>query len=289
MTFSSNQPQDPIELPKQDSPTRDQSISISQQSFAYFLVAAVFAIAGFIVGAVTFSARGGAADDIRAAAAQGAREAVRAEMAELNTALESLKGSIAANPRAGTGGAAAAAPTLAPATNIEISNSPALGNPDAPITIVEFSDFQCPFCSRFHSQAYQQIKSQYGDKVRFVFKHFPLDSLHPAASFSANASECANEQGKFWEYHDQLFINQADLSRAAILRYAQAVNIADMDQFTACVDSGKYDTKVQADLLEGEGLGINGTPTFFINGQPIIGAQPFRVFQAQIDALLAAN
>lgn len=154
------------------------------------------------------------------------------------------------------------------------------GERDASVVIVEYSDFQCPFCSRAQPTI-QQIESTYGDDVAIVYRHFPL-SFHPEAQKSAEASECAAEQGKFWEMHDKLFENQEILSIPNYKTWATEIGI-DTAKFNDCLDSGKYAAKIQEDFNEGQQLGVRGTPGFFINGKPLSGAQPFAAFQSQID------
>ena len=168
---------------------------------------------------------------------------------------------------------------------VSVDDDPSWGPEDAPVTIVEFSDFQCPFCSRFFSQTYPQIKQEYEGQVRFVYRDFPLTSLHENAQKAAEASECANEQGKFWDYHDMLFNNQAALDVASLKGYASQLGL-DSTAFDQCLDSGKYTEEVQKDYQEGVSYGVTGTPAFFINGVSLIGAQPYANFKAAIDAAL---
>tara|TARA_Y100000310_G_scaffold345306_1_gene463579 strand:- start:5891 stop:6784 length:894 start_codon:yes stop_codon:yes gene_type:complete len=166
-------------------------------------------------------------------------------------------------------------------------DDPMIGDPDALVTIVEFSDFQCPYCARFYSQTYLALKEDYIDtgKANLVFRDFPL-SFHPEAEPSAIAAECANEQGEFWAFHDLIFENQDYLSSSAYLSWAEDLGL-DMDQFEDCVNSQKYKSEVAKDYSDGGRLGITGTPGFFINGQLVTGAQPYSVFASAIDALLA--
>jgi protein-disulfide isomerase len=188
--------------------------------------------------------------------------------------------------------AAAAAPAQAAAgapAKVEVSadDDPARGPKDAPVTMIEFADFQCPYCGRFHAQTLPLILKEYGDKVRIVYRDFPLSSIHPYAEKAAEAGECAHEQGKFWEYHDVLYLNQTALDRASLGRYAQNAGL-DTAKFDSCLDSGKYASEVASDLRDGTAAGVQGTPAFFVNGQPISGAQPYNVFKSAIDAALAA-
>jgi protein-disulfide isomerase len=274
-------PQEPIRLPQPDTPIQEDTVAVSQASIYYFLVGAIFFIAGFIVAWVVFSTTQSpiAAADLRSAASDGARTAVRAEM-------QSLQATVVAIAASGGGGIA---PTAAPPSpvSIDLGTSPAWGPEDAPVTIVEFSDFQCSFCARFYAQTYPLIREEYGDRVRFVFKHYPISGLHPDAEPAAMASECANEQGLFWEYHDLLFENQRDLSGSALLRYAEQAGVPDMAQFSECVASQRFASTVMADLLAGDRLGVTGTPTFFINGLPLVGAHPYQTFRLRIEQALA--
>ncbi len=166
-----------------------------------------------------------------------------------------------------------------------VDDDPALGPEDAPVTIIEFSDYQCPFCSRAEPTI-KQILEEYGDKVRFVYRDFPLDQLHPFARKASEASHCAEEQGKFWEYHDALYENQAGINAAGLEQFAKDIGL-DMDAFKTCLDSGKYANEVQKDLDDGQEYGVSGTPAFFVNGFSISGAQPFAVFKDIIDKELA--
>ena len=197
-------------------------------------------------------------------------------------------GAIAAAGDSGTVGAPAAAVAVAyKASDYYDDKDPMIGDPEAPITIVEFSDFQCPFCSRFYTQTYLTLKENYVDtgKVNIVFRDFPL-SFHPEAEPAALAAECANEQGEFWAFHDLIFENQESISASMYLQWADDLGL-DVDQFTSCVQSQKYKSEVAKDYSDGGRLGVTGTPGFFINGQLVTGAQPYSVFASAIDAMLA--
>jgi len=193
-----------------------------------------------------------------------------------------------------TGGNAGTADIKGVKVDVSIDDDPMLGNPKAKITLVEFSDFQCPFCRSFWSGAFQQIKKEYIDtgKVRFVYRDFPL-SFHPAALPAAQAAQCAHDQGKFWEMHDKLFEEQArqgtgtvQFSETDIKQWASQIPGLDMNKWTVCVSSGKYISEIDKDTKEGTSYGVSGTPTVFINGKPVVGAQPFSAFKAEIDTLL---
>jgi protein-disulfide isomerase len=166
------------------------------------------------------------------------------------------------------------------------ANGPAKGSPSAPIELIEFSDFQCPFCLRADPTV-QQVLKTYGDRIHFVYRHYPLPN-HPNARPAAEAAACANEQGKFWPYHDRLFANPTKLSAADLKQHAADLGL-NAAQFNACVDSHKFKSEVDADVRDGEQAGVNGTPAFFINGRTISGAQPYDVFKKIIDEELAAK
>ncbi len=156
---------------------------------------------------------------------------------------------------------------------------------NAPITLVEFSDFECPFCAR-HYPTLKKILNDYQGKVRLVYKHFPL-SFHPNGQKAAEASECADEQGKFWEYHDKLFENLAasGYSLSNFKQWAKDLGL-NSGKFDECLESGKYTQKVQADFQEGSQKGVTGTPATFINGQMISGALPYESFKQAVDSIL---
>jgi len=158
------------------------------------------------------------------------------------------------------------------------------GPAGAPIELIEFSDFQCPYCQRANPTV-DQVLQTYGDRIHFVYRHFPL-SNHPNARPAAEASQCAAEQGKFWQYHDKLFANPSRLGEADLKQQAAEVGL-DASKFNACVDSHKYRAQIDSDLKAGEEVGVNGTPAFFINGRMLSGAQPFSEFKRLIDEELA--
>lgn len=167
-----------------------------------------------------------------------------------------------------------------------------LGDAKAKVTMFEFADFRCPFCERYFTQTFENIKKDYIDtgKVRFVFKHYAF--LGQESVWIAEAAECASEQGKFWEFHDWIYQNQApesDLayySKANIVKYAGKVSGVDTNRFASCFNSGKYSQRVADDFNLGDSSGVSGTPTFFINGNKLVGAQPYPVFKEAIDSAL---
>jgi len=169
---------------------------------------------------------------------------------------------------------------------IEIGDDAVLGEANAPVTIIEFSDYECPFCGRHYSQTYEQIKKDYVDtgKVKIVFKDFPL-SFHENAQKAAEAAECSGEQGKYYEMHDKLFENQDALSVSNLKAYAKELALNTND-FNQCLDSGEMASEVQEDFKQGQEAGVRGTPASFVNGKFISGAQPYSVFKAAIEAEL---
>ena len=192
-------------------------------------------------------------------------------------------------------------PTNQPSIPLKISadNDPIIGNPDAPITIIEFSDFQCPFCARFHIQTLPTIMEEYIEKgtVKLVFRDFPIQSIHPNAVPASVAAECANEQGKFKQMHDILFEKQNEWSNLETVyaielfnQYSEQINL-EQEQFSSCLSTAKYVKEIQNDLDDGRTYGVTGTPGFFIGNQQIgfvelKGAQPFESFKNVIDRQL---
>jgi len=178
------------------------------------------------------------------------------------------------------------------------NDAPTLGNKNAKVTVIEFGDFQCPFCKQFYQQTFSQIKSAYIDsgKIQYIFRHFPLTQLHVNAQISAEAAECANLQGKFWDYHNLLYTDgQADgtgLDKASLEKYADTLGLNNgtfgfgKNKFNQCLESNATLATVNADQAEGSKDGVSGTPSFFINGKIIVGAQPYATFQQAIDAAL---
>jgi protein-disulfide isomerase len=176
-----------------------------------------------------------------------------------------------------------------PIHRVEVSTqgAPFKGPPNAPVTIVEFSDFHCPFCRRV-LPTLTQIESKYGHKIRLMFRDFPIESLHPGATKAHEAARCANEQGKFWAYHDRLFDTPPKSTPEIFKELARRTDL-DVVAFESCFESGKYQEAIKKDVEDGTRLGVTGTPAFFINGRLITGAQPFESFARIIDDELARN
>jgi len=176
------------------------------------------------------------------------------------------------------------APPPGPVKDVTVGGAPVKGPKGAPVTIVEYSDFQCPFCSRA-VEVIKQLEGSYKDKFRIAYKHQPLQQLHPNAQLAAEAAVAAQEQGKFWEYHDKLFANQRALDRDSLEKYAQEVGL-DMNRFKAALDSHKFKDAVANDSAEGFKVGADATPTFFVNGRMVQGAD-YNQIKAIMDDELA--
>jgi len=171
-----------------------------------------------------------------------------------------------------------------PHFNVTSAGHPSTGGKNAPVTIVEFSDFQCPFC-RGAENSIKAVRDKYGDKIRLIYMDFPL-GMHPHAMEAARAGRCAAEQDKFWQFHDAMFADQSKLAAADLKATAQKLGL-DIKQFNACFDQAKPDTGIRQDMAQGQSLGVTGTPTFFINGRELVGAQPAPKFNEMIDEELA--
>jgi len=215
---------------------------------------------------------------------------LKADIADLKSQLGQV---IRLIQRPGLGGPAA----LPGPARASLADAPALGRQDAPVTLVEFSDYQCPFCGRFFSATLSTLKRDYIDtgKVRLVFRDFPLDRIHPQARKAAEAAHCAGDQGKYWQMHDRLFQNQNALTPPQLSEHARALGL-DGAAFENCLTSAKQAERVQKGLEDGLAAGVQGTPGFVVartksgdtvEGTLVRGAQPFEVFRHLIDQLLA--
>ena len=258
---TSVEPVIPIVEEEQMMPDADETITFKRSHFYSVLVVLAFAV-GILVGYVAWG-RGSTA-----------------------TAAVPAQAAAAQQPS----GQVAEAPTAQPQFtryDIPTEGYPSLGPDDAPITIVEFSDFQCPFCRRFHDETYQALLDAYPNQIRFVYRNLPLTSIHPAAMPTAIASLCANDQGAYWDFHEKLFSSET-LDEPTFIQYAADLNL-NVDEFTACLSSGKHDDFIQKDMDFSLNLGVQSTPTFFVNGLAIVGAQPLSSFQQLIDKELAGE
>lgn len=184
------------------------------------------------------------------------------------------------------------APSTAPQkVNVSTGHFPILGNKDAKVTIVEFADFRCPYCEQFFTSVEPQIMKDYVNtgKAKFAFRQYAF--LGPASTVAANAAECANEQGKFWAMHDYFYKNQPAETDTSMYTTDNLTQIAgtlgmDTDKFNSCLSNNTYNDNVSKDMTEGQQAGVSGTPTIFINGTPIVGAEPYSVFKTAIDQAL---
>jgi protein-disulfide isomerase len=189
-------------------------------------------------------------------------------------------------------------PTTDNPVTVKLDGGITRGNKDAKVTLVEFTDYQCPFCSRHFRDTLPQIDKEYvkTGKVRYILREFPLESIHPMALKAAEAANCSGQQGKYWEMHDRLFTNQNALSTDQLPIHAGAIGL-DVTKFKNCLDSGTYTAKIRSDLSEAQKLGVNGTPTFFVGfSDPtsaeikavkmIVGAQNYGAFKSVLDSLL---
>ena len=194
---------------------------------------------------------------------------------------------------------AQAAPLAGAVSKVKVGDGPSLGKSDAAVTLVEFSDYQCPFCGRFFNQTFAALKTQYIDtgNLRYVFRDFPLDQIHPQARKAAEAAHCAGEQRKYWEMHDTLFKNQRALKVDDLKGYARELGL-DVNAFGGCLDGGKHAITVGQHHAAGSDLGVTGTPAFFvgkaspdgtIEATSIKGAQPVVAFRQAIDRLLEGH
>jgi thioredoxin family protein len=259
----------PIDDP---APQKDRSPRVTQWIvLAAFLIGVVFGAFGFAAYSIFKSST---TADLREAARNGFMDAV----ATLNAG--------------GSPTSADSSESTAPVTtSFNLRDANRLGDKNAKVTLIEFADFQCPYCERWYQQVESQIIQQYVQtgKVTFVYKHVAF--LGQESDWAAQAAECAADQNKFWEYHDYLWKqqsgeNQGAFTKDKLIGFAQQLEL-DMGKFTTCVQNDQTLARVQADTLEGQQASVSGTPTFFINGQRIVGSQPYSTFQTAIDKALA--
>ena len=171
--------------------------------------------------------------------------------------------------------------------NVSTEGDPSIGPEDAPVTIVEFSDYQCPYCQSWYLQTFDRLMANYPDQIRFVYRDLPLPG-HPESLPAAEAANCAGEQGAYWKFHNALFSGKYTLGRAAYEQYAAALEL-DRTAFTTCLDDPRTQDEVKADAADAARLRLTGTPSFVINGRILIGALPFEDFKTIIDEELAAK
>ena len=171
---------------------------------------------------------------------------------------------------------------------VPVDDDPFLGPEDAAITIIEFGDYQCPLCKKWHDEVLDKLLANYPGQVRFVYRDFPLISIHPGAAPSAEAADCAGEQGSYWPFYQALFSMKYDLTTEAYKQYAAELEL-DTQAFAECLADRRYESEVMGDYNYAVNLGVPATPTFFINGIPVVGAQSYEVFKQLIDKELAGE
>ncbi len=234
---------------------------ISRVVFNYVVIAVVFLALGIAIGVVGYD------------------RLVKHDQTIID---QSVAKAIAAMP---TAVVAAGTPDPNARQTVSIVGQPSIGPDDAPVVIVEFGDFHCTYCKRFQDTTITPLLQKYGDKVKFVYRDFPI--LGPDSLSAALAAACAQDQNAFWPFHDDLFADPTNLTRDAFVQYATALKL-NVDQFTKCFDNQQHNNDVLTDYNDGQTLGVGGTPTFFINGKILVGAQPIDVFSQKIDAELAS-
>ncbi|MFN8531207.1 MAG: thioredoxin domain-containing protein [Anaerolineae bacterium] len=255
-------------------PRSNENVIVVQRTLInYVVIAAVFLFVGVILGMIGYERLSGTQnEDLIRRVVNQALEASRSETQQMITAA------------LGSGGGDTVAGLDSTQVYTVSTEGPSLGPADAPVTIVAYEDFRCGYCKRFTDQTLPQILANYPTQVRFVHHDFPI--LGQSSLDSALASECANEQGHFWDFHNRFYGAQDQLTRDAFIAYATELEL-DVQAFTACYDNQLYVQSVQADLVAGNSLGIQGTPTFFVNGRPLVGAQPYEMFASYIDQAIA--
>ncbi|MAS35411.1 MAG: hypothetical protein CL610_15480 [Anaerolineaceae bacterium] len=248
-----------VTLPEQaQQAVPDGVIVIRRTTFNYIFIAAVFLVVGMVIGAY------------------GAFKVERANRSWLSDALrEALEG------QAGTIVSGQQAEQTDPDARVEVSvdDDPAHGPADAPVVMIEFSDFNCPYCGRFARETLPLLRENYEGRIRFVYRDYPI--LGDSSLQAAVAAECADDQGAFWGFHDLLFENQGGFNQEMFIGFAEQLEL-NVEQFTACQNDAITRDEVIADYTEAERLRVGGTPTFFINGRRVVGAQPYAVFQDAI-------
>lgn len=242
----------------------DPVIVLSKRSYNIFISSAVFFIIGIAVGVIGYSS-------YVETNAQLIQRAVDTAVAQQEDRLTEILENIPTQPSG-------------PTAKQFIDDDPYVGNEDAPIVIVEFSDFNCQYCKRFYDETLHAILEAYEGDIQFVYRDFAI--LGPSSIDSAVAAECANEQDAFWEYHDLLFENQGAFSQGELIGYAEQLEL-DTETFSSCLEDPEFINEVRRDSAAAQQIGARGTPAFLINGQFVSGAQPFDAFAAIIDQELA--
>lgn len=231
--------------------TTSSKESVPRTTFNYVVIAATFLIVGIVIGGLTFGSSDGGVDE------QTLRRAINQAVA-----------------------AAGGDGTSLVDMDLMADDDPFIGSEDAPVTIVEFSAYACPYCARHFEDTLEPLLENYGDYIRYVYRDFPVinPQVSQPAAFAAN---CANEQGRFWDYHEMLFSNQERLGNTFFLQAATELDL-DMDAFTECIDDNRYVGEVEGDYVDGILNNISGTPAFYINGQFLSGALPYEAFERAV-------
>ncbi len=269
----------------------EDDVVISRVAFNYVVIAIACLVIGAVVGILGYDrVSRGNQDQTDALINRAVSTAVASIPMQVGTGNTSTESMVQAVGTAVAAQATAMVPTPLPTLDpnirydVSVADNPFLGPEDAPVTIIEFADFRCGFCKRFNDNTMQQILDTYGDNVRLVFRDYPI--LGPESQVAALAGECADDQSQFWPFHDMVYANQQFMSRSQYITYAEQLEL-DVERFTICLDEQEHLEENTNDYLAGVALGISGTPTFYINGKIIIGAQDFSAFAAVIDAELA--
>ena len=261
------------------------------------VVNVVYPLRRAVLAAIGLALVVGSASAQSAADSQNELAELKADLARIKADLEVVKGQLGQLLRLmGRRQAAGGAPAPAGPVQVSVADAPVLGRPDAPVTIVEFSDYQCPFCQRFFATTLPVIKRDYIDtgKVRYVFRDFPIDQIHPLARKAAEAAHCAGDQGRYWEMQDTLYASQNALAPAQLGEHARKLEL-DGAAFDECVSSGRHAARVSKGNSDGAAAGVTGTPGFVVarttpgdtvEGVTILGAQRVEVFRQLIDNLL---
>lgn len=242
----------------------DPAIVISRNAYHIIVSSIVFFIVGIVVGVVSYSKYVATNEEL-------IQRAVNVAMVEQEEKFTELLENIPSQP-------------TQPTAKQFVDDDPSIGNEEASVVTVEFSDFNCQYCKLFHDETLQQLLEAYEGKIQFVYRDFAI--LGPSSIDAAVAAECANEQGSFWEYHDILFENQGAFSNDDLIGYAKQLEL-DTDAFSVCLEDPEFINEVRRDSAAAQQIGARGTPAFLINGQFVSGAQPFEGFAAIIDQELA--
>ncbi len=257
-----------VDVPDDSADYDDEVFVISRVAINYAVIAVTFLLVGVAIGAVIFRATTPPISE--------------AKLADL------VQNAVAAAFNAQTGDTANAEPEGLDVNTVYTVSSdgdPFIGAADAPVTIVEFSDFRCGYCGRFAKETLPQLLDTYGDQIRFVYRDYP--QFGQLSVLAAMGAECADDQGKFWEFHNQLFENASQISDEFLTQLAEQLDL-DMDTFNTCMEEQTHYDEIVEDFKAGQEFGPIGTPTFFVNGKPVIGAQPYPVFASAIDDALKA-